>query len=215
MKKNVLVIICSIFFGCSLNVSDPANPNNGIEQPANIVRKDDYFKYDAEKDLYVFETNNKSFINSKGYTIWAELFTNPNEEFKPISYKISKISGNPNSCYGVVFCSQTVQNCPYLITFMINNNSEYQVGKVENGVYKTIKTLSYSEYISSTAGEYNEIKILCDERKIKCYVLGYEIYSFDLEENVIIKNSKSGFVVNISKYDKFPEKPVKVVFKKD
>ena len=73
---------------------------------------------------------------------------------------------------------------------MINNNSEYQVGKVENGVYKTIKTLSYSEYISLTAGEYNEIKILCDERKIKCYVLGYEIYSFDLEDNVIIKNSK-------------------------
>ncbi len=108
-KKFIKIIINSwlIIFLISITAC-PVTPDSPedldlLDNPV-IEENSLLFEMDTDTGIISFDTNNSKYINEYGYTLWAENNEVQNP-FTGLKVTLSKISGNSDAGYGVVFCS--------------------------------------------------------------------------------------------------------------
>lgn len=216
INKISIIFLTIIFASCTLQPFEDGNTATEIEE-TNITEESTLFENSTSNNKFVFMTNDAYYLNDDGYTIWTVSETNKTDSFKPISVQVCKQSGRKEAGFGIVLCEQKIDDKPYMLTVLINTNGLYAIGKVINGVFYHVNDgWKNSNYIYRGYGVTNNINVSYDTIN-KHFILninGYEITAFTVAENIVFKNSKSGFVVVIASNENFPNSPVMVTFEK-
>lgn len=235
MKKVLFIALiisfAAVFTGCDLPVKTPYEATEEVIV-SPVDQQNDLFESEPSdsqtnpqnsgKDVFVFTTNDKSLIRSTGYTLWCEKYTNTGSDFDSIVCDVQKLSGNSRMGYGLVFCSTTQSESQnYLMTVMINNASQYIVGKVVNGRFKKItSSWKYSSYLFSSTNK-NRIEVFFHkdgehQNKFELKLNGYtvEYFSDSDNPNPVFQNTKQGFVTCIGSQEDFDTSCVNVRFEK-
>ncbi|WP_407434584.1 hypothetical protein [Treponema sp.] len=215
----VFLIMISLFSGCDLPVKTSYNHGNN-SSVSKAEKKNELFKKQANDSLtYIFETNNEDYLKESGYTLWSENYTNTSENFERIICKQKKESGDSKAGYGIVFCCLTKSpDENYLLTVMINNEGEYNVGKVVNGFFLSIsngwKECMYLKRSLENKIEVNYITAGEHVNKFELKLNDVIVMYFSDSENdkPVFKNTKSGFVACIGPSEDFEYGKVNVVF---
>lgn len=184
-----------------------------VEEESSLYTEDT----DSDGETFVFETNDTKYLNEAGYTIWTTKYVNEADNFSPISVTLCKESGISEAGFGIVFCSQEIDDRPFMLTVLINSNGLYTVGKVDNGVFSHLNGgWKGSSYINRGQGIRNEVSVSYDGvgKKFLLKINGYEITDFTVPEKIKFKDSRWGFAVVIAGNEAFPNLPVKVIFEK-
>lgn len=214
LKLIIGTFILLMMTACGLS---PFEEDNNLIKPeqTGLQEASTLFSPDEDNKRFTFETNDTKYTGVNGYTLWTVPNVNTEEKFIPISVKITKESGRTEAGFGLVFCEQNINDKPFLLTVMINSNGLFSIGKVYDGVFSHINNgWIKSEVIYRGLGISNTLTIDFDENS-KSFLVGingYEVSKFTVNENLVFKNSKSGFVVVIANNENFPSKPVKVSF---
>ena len=208
-------IIMIILASCKLSQFEEGSNTVKPEQ-TNVEEASSLFETDEQNKEFTFETNDTKYLTSTGYTLWTVPNLNSSDTFCPMSVKITKESGRAEAGFGLVFCEQNIDEKSFMLTVLINANGMYAIGKVYDGVFNHINNGWHkSDYIYSGLGVSNDIEITFDENdnNFILKINGYEIVTFAVNEEIVFKNSKSGFAVVIANNESFPSKPVRVIFK--
>lgn len=220
MKKIELILIMTIIFvitSCELSPFVREKETINPEQ-TNVKEETSLFNQEnSDGKSYEFVTNDTRFLNRNGYTFWSVPYVNTHDDFEPVTVTVCKESGRTEAGFGIVFCKQNLNGKPYMLTVLINGNGLYTVGKViEGSFYYLDKGWKASDSIRRGQGVNNKLSVTYDsESKLfYLYINDYKVTSFSTSEDVIFKNSKSGFAVVIANNETFPSNPVKVTFKK-
>lgn len=219
-EKIILGFIVSIIFAsCELSpfkTTEPVPPVPPIQpEETYIEEQNTMFQQEEGDNGFVFETNDTRYLTSTGYTLWSVPNINNSKNFEEISVGVTKQSGRTEAGFGVVFCRQTIDEKPYMLTVLINANGYYTIGKVYDGVFRHINEgWESSNYIKRGLGIKNLINITYDENNTNFTLKlnGYEITNFSVEEEILFRESKSGYVVVIANNENFPKNSVKVFF---
>ena len=215
VEKIIIWIVSSLLLiSCELTpFEEELNPVK-IEQ-TNVLEESNLFVPDEDNKIYTFETNDTKYIGKNGYTLWTVPFINADETFKPISVEVVKESGRTEPGFGIVFCSQKLDNKAFMLTVLVNANGYYAIGKVTDGVFHHINEgWKSSDYIFRGIGAKNILSVIYDTTT-KSFILkinDYEITTFTVAEKFSFANSRSGFAVVIGSNESFPNKSVKVTF---
>lgn len=211
-------IVSIIFASCELapfettELVEPIQPEHTyIEEQSTM------FQQEEESNAFVFETNDTNYLTANGYTLWAVPNVNANETFEEISVEVTKESGRSEAGFGLVFCEQKIKEKSFMLTVLINSNGYYAIGKVYNGVFSHINDgWKSSNYINRGIGVKNLINISYDEHteNFTLKINEYEITKFTVEEQILFRESKWGYVVVIANNENFPKNSVKVLFEK-
>lgn len=211
----VLIILAS----CSLTPYGGGEPEvQQPEEPSVIEEESTLYAETVEGEKYVFETNDTRYLTEAGYTIWTTKHVNESDSFEAVSVTMSKESGRSEAGYGIVFCSQEIEEKPFLITVLINTMGMYAVGKVVDGVYSHINGGWKSpKGIKGGYGINNEISVSYDgkEKSFLLKINGHDITTFTVQEDIKFKGSRWGYVAVIAANEDFPKNPVKITFEKE
>lgn len=220
MKKIELILIMTIIFvitSCELSPFVREKETINPEQ-TNVKEETSLFNQENSDDQsYEFVTNDTRFLNRNGYTFWSVPYVNTHDDFEPVTVTVCKESGRTEAGFGIVFCKQELKGKSYMLTVLINGNGLYTVGKViEGSFYYLDKGWKPSDSINRGQGVNNKISVSYDSEKklFNLYINDYKVTSFSTSEDIIFKNSKSGFAVVIANNETFPANPVKVTFEK-
>lgn len=221
LYKSIL-ILALLFVSCRnyfIEEDDPLNLEENAGQEMNAL-----FEYDSEKREYQFQTSAEQFVGENGYTVWCtphlrEKVQNDsgNNEVNEFEFEttISKESGNMDAGYGVVFCAQEMDSVQFMLCVLINSKGMYIAGKVRDGLFERISDWQNSNSIKKGYGVENKILISYKEEE-KSFMLKINdsfVTMISVEEDLFSKSSRYGYAVVISNNEKFPENPVKCVFK--
>lgn len=214
MKKVINIFLLSfVFLSCSLEPMETSEENKEESNENTFVEEDNTF-FENTSNAFIFETNDTHYITPKGYTIWTTIKSNGDENFENVEASLCKESGKSDAGYGIVFLSQEINNKDkFLVTIMINTKGQYLLGKVINGEFITISDWKSSNYLYTGYGIFNQVKVAYEESVFKIYFNESYITDLKLEEQIVFKNSKSGYVAVISKNENFPSKSVKIIYK--
>ena len=204
-----------IFASCDFSSFDENSENEKPEE-TTVTEETTLFNVDDESGTYIFETNDTKYLSAKGYTLWTVSDTNDEEEFLPISINICKESGKSEAGFGIVFCVQEIDGKTFMLTVLINVNGLYTVGKITDGDFSHITGWKSSTYINKGYGIKNLISVSYDSesKNFMLYINNYLVTAFTVSEDIVFKNSKSGYVVVIANNETFPKNSVKVMFEK-
>lgn len=212
MKYIMLVLTALLFSACSMTPFD--GTESIIPDETDMTENSAIFVADENLEQYVFETNDTKYISEKGYTLWMTAETNGGEHFENISATVCKESGRKEAGFGIMFCSQKIDDVPFMLTVLINANGMFAVGKVTDGLFSSITGWKSSAYINKGYGIKNRLDVSYDSNtnKFSLAINGYLVTTFAVSENIVFKDSKSGYVVVIANNESFPENSVKVTF---
>lgn len=212
--KNILFLF-SVFLLVSCELEAIRNIDTEIPEETTILEESELFNLDDESNSFIFQTNENKYLTDNGYTIWTAETINSSDFFEPITTTVFKESGRSNAGFGIVFCNQKIDEKPYLLTVLINTEGYYTVGKVINGFFIPIINWTATNLLNKGFGTKNSISIFysSEDKKFFLNFNGIKETEFSPTEELVFKNSKSGFVVVIADNENFPANPVKVSFK--
>ncbi|MCQ2601201.1 MAG: hypothetical protein MJ184_07545 [Treponema sp.] len=218
-RLKLLLINISIILLVSCELSPFIREKETINpEQTNVKEETSLFNQENSDDQsYEFVTNDTRFLNRNGYTFWSVPYVNTHDDFEPVTVTVRKESGRSEAGFGIVFCKQELNGKSYMLTVLINGNGLYTVGKViEGSFYYLDKGWKPSDSINRGQGVNNKISVSYDSEKklFNLYINDYKVTSFSTSEDIIFKNSKSGFAVVIANNETFPANPVKVTFEK-
>ena len=168
------------------------------------------FELDADTGVISFNTNDSKYISEYGYTLWAE-----NNEiqspFTGLNVTLSKIDGNSDAGYGVVFCSYD----DTMLVVLINTKKEFVIGELTGTLFTVLQEWTEAASLNSGLNQINVINIT--------FVAGEFFLTFNAGETIVFSDTeepyhsygKDGYLVVISPLDNFPNVPVSVTFKKN
>lgn len=193
----------------------PENPDNPISV---IQESSEMFPLTATPGIYNFYTNDSAFIKQYGMTFWTSKLPDQTP-FSQIDISLYKVSGNELAGYGMVFCHD-LRSDPLVETmliFMINLNREFIIGKVINDTFSVLIPWTHSDLINPGFNQENRINITFDSstEKFLVEINGQYQTSFEDNDEPVHRSGSSGFISVISPFDKFPEKPVQILYKQN
>lgn len=214
--KFLSLILFPILLSCApIGQSEPENPDVPFTE---ITESSEFFPLTENAGEYEFFTNDKAFIKPYGMTFWAPVLAEQ-PLFTEIDISLSKISGNPYTGFGVVFC-HGLRGEPLeatMLVLMINLNQEYIVGEVVKDRFNTLIPWTHSGSLHPGFNQENRVRISFNEGQSE-----FQIYINDMtvaldvfkdDEAPFHRGGTGGFITVISPRDKFPEIPVHVLFK--
>ena len=210
------LFITASLFSCSLApLEEEKNPV--MPEQTKIIEESSFFEPDEQNTVFTFETNDTKYLGADGCTLWTVPYVNDAETFEPLSVELIKESGRSEAGFGIVFCSQKIDERPFMIAVLINAGGYYTVGKVYDGVFSHINGgWKSSDLINRGCGIKNAMDVSYDDTE-KTFLLkinGCELTEFTVPEEIAFKDSRSGFAVVIADNENFPDSQVKVVFGK-
>jgi hypothetical protein len=210
--KKILLLIGVLFLLVSCELEPFPSTENSETEETIIEEKSELFN--CEDDVFVFETNDTSYLTDDGYTLWCVKYENKSESFENIQVTASKESGKDSPGFGIVFLQQEYEEKDYLLTVMINTKGQYTVGKVIDGNYKSIINWKSCKSLNKGYGALNKIEVSLIDSVYMLKLNDVEVTTFAVTESVKIQNSKWGYVAVLANNEKFPGNPVVIKFKK-
>lgn len=215
-RKSIgMLNILLIFMSCDL-ASFYEDFEGSEPEKTTVSEESSLFTTDNETEVYTFETNDRKYLSEKGYTLWNISDSNVGKDFMPLSLTVCKESGRSEAGFGAVFCVQEIAGKSFMLAILINVNGFYTVGKITEGNFSHITGWENSDYINKGFGIKNLISVSYDSES-KDFMLrinGYTVTTFAVSEDIVFKDSKTGYVVVIANNEAFPNNPVKVTFEK-
>ena len=215
MRKGLLFLVifyCLIVSSCH-NYTIGTYKKETSEEISSFTQKDDMFKT-SDNQFYVFETNNKSYLSSYGYTIWCLKKSNTNQDLF-ISAEVKKVCGSDKMGYGLVFSDfVTEQDKEKMQVILINTKGEYLIGEVENARFTVTKEWTNTSNLIQGYAAYNKISISYDRGNNLFY-----LYFNDQQECTFspiindFNNTKYGFVATIAPDENIDSSSVKIEYK--
>ncbi len=216
MKKKFIKIIANLWLlilfisitACPVTTESPEDLdllNNPVIEENSLL-----FDLDADTGVISFNTNNSKYISEYGYSLWTE-----NNEiqspFTGLNVTLSKISGNSDAGYGVVFCSYD----DTMLVVLINTKKEFVIGELTGNLFTVLQEWTEVASLNSGLNQINTINI--------SLVSGEFSLTFNEGETIVFSDTdapyhnygKDGYLVVISPLDTFPNVPVSVTFKKN
>ncbi len=202
-------ILAAVLSGCPAprDMIKPEVPSgDSIEETSALFVKD------SNTGTVAFATNDIRYTGEYGYTLWTEGddFYSP---FGQMNVTVSKLSGNSDAGYGVVFCSDGTS----MLLVLININREYLIGKLEGTVFTELAGWTETEdlYGGYNRGNVLDISYDTDKEEFSLCFNGGDAVRFRDGEEPYHTEGRTGYMVVISPRDEFPEIPVSVTFKEN
>jgi hypothetical protein len=168
----------------------------------------------------IFHINDPRYWTAKGYTIWTmwDEGATSGDSIWERSVDLSKVNGYRRAGYGLVLCqgprTYLGQQEETMLTFMINNEGEYAIGKVIGSQYNEMQPWTKTAFLEKGAGSPNTVKISYDpaDSGFTLSINGYFIQTFNDPVEPKHGGGKNGYIVVLSPLDKFPADDVDVYF---
>ena len=215
MEKKFIKIIVNIWLIILLIsiTACPVTPESSedIYLPDNPVIEENslLFELDADTGLISFNTNESKYINDYGHTLWADNNEVQNP-FTDLNVTLSKISGNGDAGYGVVFCSYD----DTMLVVLINTKKEFVIGELTGNFFNVLQEWTESSSLNSGLNQINIIDITLNAGEFFLTFNAGETIVFSDTEEPYHSHGTDGYIVVISPLDNFPNVPVTVTFKK-
>lgn len=212
------LLFSAFFASCSFSSYESSENNNNKIENTNIEEVSELFKIQENKEeneTYVFETNDTKYLSGTGYTLWTEKIKNESSNFSGITVTTCKESGNQEAGFGLIFCSQKIDEKSFMLTVLINAKGYFAIGKVIDGTFSHINNgWKECKTLHTGFGVKNTISVLynLESKSFELKLNGEKVASFTTNENITFKDSYSGYVVVISDNENFPASSVKVIF---
>ncbi len=216
MEKKFLLVISNlwlIIFLLSISAC-PVTPESSedldlLDNPI-IEENSILFEMDTDTGVINFNTNESKYINEYGYTLWTENneLQNP---FTNLNVTLSKISGNSDAGYGVVFCSYD----DTMLVVLINTNKEFVIGELTGNLFTVLQEWIEAFSLNSGLNQINVIDITLNDGEFFLTFNAGEAVVFSDNDEPYHNYGKDGYIVVISPLDNFPNVPVSVTFKKN
>ncbi len=212
-----IVSLVLLSFSCGMSVYTPEEQGNNTDENSGMETASELFSEDAEnKNLFVFETNDTSYLTSKGCTLWT-LKNESSEVFKTRTVRLVKESGSANAGFGFVFCVQEsdTKGAYNMLTVLLNTNGQYAVGKIIKGNYTNIQWWTDSQFINRGYGAVNYIRVEYDEEttEFTLYANDSQILVFsDADTSPRLCCGGDGYVVVLASDENYPAVSTKVTF---
>lgn len=160
---------------------------------------------------FKFYTNNPGYRTQWGYTLWAYNSV-PSGVFSERTVVLSKPTGDNIAGYGAIICSAQREiegrMKTVFLTVMINNNGQYAVGKVIEGLYISLEKWKPHVALNKGSGLINRIKIEKDSVNGNRYNLYFNNFHnpvadffVDSLEPICESYGRNGYLVVISPDD--------------
>ena len=207
VNLGVIIFLISIT-GCPVTPESPENLDlldNPVVEENSLL-----FDLDTSTGVISFNTNDSKYINEYGYTLWTENNEVQNP-FTSLNVTLSKLGGNSNAGYGVVFCSYDNT----MLVVLINTKKEFVIGELTGNLFTVLQDWTEAASLNAGLNQINVIDIVL--------VAGEFFLTFNSGETIVFSDTdepyhsygKDGYLVVISPLDDFPNVPVSVTFKKN
>lgn len=212
--------LLSVFFlSCGTEVYSDNEISPVIDSSSKIEQTDELFtKSDTNENLYTFKTKNKSYLNSKGTTLWSVKKKHSEDEtFSSRTVRVVKESGSANAGFGIVFCVQEseIKGVFNMLTVLLNTNGQYAVGKIIKGNYTNLQWWTDSKFINRGYGAINYIHIEYNPEttEFSLKLNGAEVFKFsDSGTSPRLCSGDDGYAVVIDGKENFTFSNTKVTF---
>ncbi len=204
----IVLIIAVVLSGCPSpqEGTEPVLPGGGgIEEASSLF-------VDSETGEVVFSTNDSEYCGEYGYTLWTEGDT-VYSPFSHLNVTLSKLEGNSDGGYGVVFCGDGTS----MLLVLININREYLIGELDGNVFTAISEWIETEDLYGGYNQGNVVDITYDEdeEEFSLSFNGGDAVRFRDDEEPYHTEGRNGYIVVISSREDFPDVPVSVTFKEN
>lgn len=216
MKKMILLIpVFLLLTGCGLS---PLDEGKNIVLPEKTVIREETTLFSAGSDSTqtIFETNETRYLTQRGYTLWKSVKINQGDDFESVRVSLCKERGKSEAGYGIVFCCQEIDEKPFMLTVLINTAGFYTVGKISDGVFTHLNEgWKSSAFINRGYGMRNDIEVTYNstQRNFNLKINDYDTATFTVSENIIFQNSRSGYAAVIASDERFPDIPVRIIYR--
>ena len=203
----VLLTVVIVLSGCP---SSSGGLNPDLPEGASVEKNSSLFVTDSGSGVTSFSTNDTKYTGEYGYTLWTEGDT-VYSPFTHLEVTLSKMSGNEDAGYGVVFCSHDST----MLLVLINIKKEYLIGELDGNVFSEIQGWEESSDLLSGYNRTNVVDISLDSGAGE-FSLGFNGGSpvtFRDDEEPYHTGGRNGYIVVVSPREDFPEVPVVLTFR--
>jgi hypothetical protein len=211
MRKIVPVLAIVLVLASCLSPYE-GGEGEGLPEETQLEEVSELFKPSPLQPEWIrFYTNNPKYRGSRGYTLWT--LRGEAGVLGTRTLRVRKPAGYNSAGYGMVLCHdlRLVEGIlvPVMLTVMINNNGQYVIGKVIDGVYQNLGVgwVSSGGKLEAGSGLVNTINVTYTEDgegngTYSLKLNGYEMPDFyDNEEPRCQGQGKNGYVVVIAPSD--------------
>lgn len=203
----VLLAVVIVLSGCP---SSSGGLNPVLPEGASVEKNSSLFVTDSgSSGVTSFSTNDTKYTGEYGYTLWTEGDT-VYSPFIHLNVTLSKMSGNEDAGYGVVFCSHDST----MLLVLINIKKEYLIGELDGNVFSEMQGWEESSDLLSGYNQTNVVDISLDSGtgEFSLRFNGGSPVTFRDDEKPFHTEGRSGYMVVVSPRDDFPDVPVSVTF---
>ena len=196
-----------ILSGCSSSTM-PSAPT--VPDGTTVEKNSQLFVTDSGSGVVTFLTNDARYNGYYGYTLWTET-SGILDPFSHLNVTFSKMSGNAEGGYGVVFCSH--DNTMLLV--LLNTQKEYLIGELTGNVFTALQDWTETQDLYLGYNQTNIVDITRDSGTgvFSLAFNGGDPVFFRDDEEPYHSGGRNGYIVVVSPLDTFPDVPVMVTFK--
>jgi hypothetical protein len=211
------VIAGALLWGACASPYSSDNKRTPPKPP--VERVDELFVPSETEDgntQTVFHTNDERYWSAEGKTIWT--VWGDTAPFTSRTVTMGKVHGYSGGGYGLVLCQgeREVNGTPLptMLVVMINNEGQYIVGKAIGGTFEDFDWWKETPHLRRGAGVTNEVSVNYDAGtgEYSLEINGYFIERFRDDEEPVHQEGKSGYIVVITPFDRFPGEDVDVYY---
>ncbi|MDA3940459.1 MAG: hypothetical protein PF693_14310 [Spirochaetia bacterium] len=216
MKKlfrvNILIIILLVLISLGCSVTPIPSVVKDPEDVPVIEENSSLFVEDGVTGITMFTTNDTKYSEQFGYTLWVQEDVE-SDPFTHLNVTLSKLSGNEDAGYGVVFCSYD----DTMLVVLINTKKEFIIGELTGNLFTILQPWDDTENLKSGYNQNNIIDITYDAGTgdFDLSFNGVLVTTFRDDDAPFHTVGKNGYIVVISPMDNFPNIPVSLTFKKN
>jgi hypothetical protein len=206
----IFILMIMITLGC------PVTPGPSVvkdhDDAAVIEENSSLFVVDGATGVIEFTTNDTKYSEQFGYTLWAQE-GGVSDPFTHLNVTLSKLSGNEDAGYGIVFCSYD----DTMLVVLINTKKEFIIGELTGNLFTVLQPWNNATVLKSGYNQTNIVDITYDSgsREFDLNFNGVWITTFRDDNAPFHTHGKNGYIVVISPMDDFPNIPVSITFKKN
>jgi hypothetical protein len=209
-----LALAAMLMWGCDLPMPGPEHERIGGDTGGVLAEGSAYFSTGSGGEV-VFETNERKYVRSGGYTFWYREGNTPGA-FTAMEKELIKESGDSGGGYGYFFKEGMVAGYGQcMLTVMIRTTGDYAVGKVVDGAYRNIVWWKKGSTLTSGYGAGNRVKVEWDgaAQEYALEINGQEAARFTDSQEPACTGTGYGYIAVITGNEKFPAVPVKARYR--
>ena len=207
---NTLLILLMILITLGCSVTPTTSIVKKTEDLTVIEESSSLFVINGVTGVTEFTTNDTKYSGQFGYTLWTREGVEM-DPFTHLNVTFSKLSGNEDAGYGVVFGSHD----DTMLVVLINTKKEFIIGELTGNLFTEFQPWDNAEALKPGYNQTNIIDITYNSGTGDFYLSlnSVLVTTFRDDDIPFHTQGKNGYIVVISPLDDFPNIPVFITFK--